>query len=428
MKVLLVCKSKLIENLGVMYLSAVVQQEGHECLIVDINSATTLVMAWEPDMVGYSIMTGSQGEFAELNKQIKVQIRPFAGGAHPSFFPDDPMLKGMTVVRGEGEQYFADLLDSGIKYDSIDDLPWPDRTDFPGHRIRDFIASRGCPYDCAYCYNKKWSELHDFPRVRTRSAEDVCKEVRAVNPEFAYFQDSCFGLSQKWMNKFADIYCGIPYHCHLRPAQVTERFVDMLKFSGCRSIRMALESASPRLRKLMNRPKMDTENVLFASQALRHKGIKFMIQNIIGLPTGTIEDDLETLEFNIRCKPDYGWVSIYAPYPGTVLGDYCKEKGYYSGDYSDIHNNFFDTTVLNFSPEYKEQIECLQKIFALCVEVGYLPSVTELTHFNFPKLVHKVMRQQGDARLYNWQEQQLNPQNASNLTSTGILPISQSVS
>ena len=150
----------------------------------------------------------------------------------------------------------------------------------------------------------------------------------------------------------------------------------------------------------MNRPALDDNNVQSATYFLKDTGIRFMIQNIMGLPTGTIDDDLETLEFNIRCKPDYGWVSIYAPYPGTVLGDYCKKEGFYTGDYSDIGENFFDKSVLNFDPEYKEQLEVLQKVFALCVECGYLPDKTELTHFNLSKLVHKVMRKRGDERLY----------------------------
>jgi anaerobic magnesium-protoporphyrin IX monomethyl ester cyclase len=399
MKVLLVCRSKLIENLGVMYLSAVVKQAGHECRVVDLDNAVMFARAWRPDVVGYSIMTGSQGEFADVNRQIKCSL-VFAGGPHPSFFPDDPALGGMNVVQGEGEGYFADILGSQIKYPAIDSIPWPDRTDFPERRIRDFIASRGCPYDCAYCYNQKWAELCNAPRVRTRDVKYLCLEVEQVNPEFAYFQDSCFGLNQRWMEKFATLYCGIPYHCHLRPSQVTREMASLLKSSGCHSIRMALESASTRLRKLMNRPALDDNNVQSATYFLKDNGIRFMIQNIMGLPTGTIDDDLETLEFNIRCKPDYGWVSIYAPYPGTVLGDYCKKEGFYTGDYSDIGENFFDKSVLNFDPEYKEQLEVLQKVFALCVECGYLPDKTELTHFNLSKLVHKVMRKRGDERLY----------------------------
>lgn len=39
MKILLAVKSKSIECLGVMYLSAVIKQAGHEAKIVDINEA-----------------------------------------------------------------------------------------------------------------------------------------------------------------------------------------------------------------------------------------------------------------------------------------------------------------------------------------------------------------------------------------------------
>jgi hypothetical protein len=82
------------------------------------------------------------------------------------------------------------------------------------------------------------------------------------------------------------------------------------------------------------------------------------------------------------------------------LGDKCVKEGWYKGDYSEISDTFFDASVLEFSEERKEQSECLQKVFALCTEVGYLPEVKELTYENFPKLVHKVMRRQGDNRLY----------------------------
>jgi len=163
---------------------------------------------------------------------------------------------------------------------------------------------------------------------------------------------------------------------------------------------MALESASDRLRKLMNRPGLDTKNVLSAAGELMDHGIKFMIQNILAIPTSTIEDDLATLEFNIRCKPDYAWSSIFTPYPGTVLGDMCKAEGWYKGDYSDITDSFFDQSVLEFDADYKEQTYVLQKVFALCVETGYMPKVDELRIPNLPKLIHAASRKLGDSRLY----------------------------
>lgn len=393
-----------MENLGVQYLSAVVKQAGHECRIVNLDNALSITMDWKPEVAGLSIMTGSQDEFKRLGRTLKkiTETTILVGGAHPSFFPEDFEDEDCTVIRGEAEDVIAGLLQSPHIYPNIDDIPWPDRTDFPNMKVRDFISTRGCRHSCNYCFNQKWTELHpQFTRVRTRNPEDVCREIESVNPKFAYFQDSCFGLSRTWMKEFTNNYCKIPYQCHMRPAQIKEEIVHYLKTSNCFSLRMALEAASDRLRKLMNRPVLDTKNVLEASKLLRKAKIKFMIQNIIAIPTGTIEDDLSTLEVNISCKPDYAWCSIYSPYPGTVLGDMCKDKGWYSGDYSDIHDSFFDMSVLNFDPEYKKQTYCLQKVFALCTETGYMPKVNELNMKDLPMLVHRATRKLGDNRLYN---------------------------
>jgi len=404
MKILLICKSKQMEVLGLMYLAAVIKQCGHECKITDLNNSLATFFDYNPDMVGYSIMTGSQNDFKKIDNMIKKHssVTTFAGGPHVSFFTDDPALKGIdNLVVGESEQYFADILQSNIRYENINSLPWPDRTDFPDMKIRDFISSRGCSWSCNYCYNETWAKMHpQFDRVRIRDPKDVCKEIEKVNPEFAYFQDSCFAIKLDWLEKFNEHYCNIPYHCHLRPKQVNEERVKLLYDSNCASIRMALESASDRLRRLMNRPKLDTNNVLNASKLLKKNEIKFMIQNILAIPTSTIEDDLDTLEFNIRCQPDYAWSSIFAPYPGTVLGDMCIKNKWFNGKYADISDSFFNKSVLNFSEQYKEQVYVLQKIFALCVETQYLPKPNELYEDNLPKLIHTAMRKLGDSRMY----------------------------
>jgi radical SAM superfamily enzyme YgiQ (UPF0313 family) len=405
MKILLVVKSMAIENLGPMYLSAVAKKAGHECRITELVDALTQVIQWEPNVVGCSIMTGDQEKFRSFVHQAKhFGVTFLYGGPHITFFPKDFKDEPGIMVPGEAEDTFSLLLESPNRFPSIDSIPWPDRTDFPGMRIRDFIASRGCPHSCGYCYNSAWKKMFpELPLVRTRRAADVVDEVARVEPEFAYFQDSCFGVSIRWMREFVKEYrrkANIPYHCHLRPGMVTEERAVMLHDSNCVSVKIALETASNRLRTLINRGKSNNEEVYIASRHLKKWEIKLILQNILGLPESSIEDDLETLEVNIKSRPAYSWCSIFQPYPGTVLGDMCKEKGYYRGDYSEISDSFFDTSVLEFDDEHKEQIVCLQRIFALCVEMKYLPKVEELTIANLPKLVHKIMRQVGDQRMF----------------------------
>ena len=413
MRILFVVKSKTIETLGVQYLAAVVKQAGHEAKIVEIEDAIHHARLLQPDIIGFSVMTGSQervikvaGAIKNLWPKGKKKPMIIVGGPHATFFPkdfeDDPNID--MIIPGEAEQAIADLLESGIKYGGINSLPWPDRTDFQGHVIRDFIASRGCTNACNYCYNEAWSRL--FPalrKVRTRHAKDVVEEVRSTNPEFVYFQDSTFGINTTWLREFSQHYrryVNAPYHVHMRPDQITPERVLLLHDSNCVSMKTALETASGRLRKLINRGNTNNADMYAAAKLLKKWGIALIMQNILGLPTATIEDDLETLEVNIKCKPAYAWSSIFQPYPATKLALFCEGNKLYTGDYSEIGDNFFDKSVLNISPEQKEQVACLQRIFAFCVEMQIMPKIEDLTWERLPKFIHNAMRRIGDDRMF----------------------------
>jgi anaerobic magnesium-protoporphyrin IX monomethyl ester cyclase len=409
MKILLVVKSKVMENLGVMHLSSVAKHAGNECKITDINDALLVAVVWRPQIIGFSIMTGDREKFRLLAQEIQEDWPDMddpaivVGGPDVTFFPEGYEWANV-IISGEAENPFAELLGSPHRYPNIDSIPWPDRTDFPDMKIRDFIASRGCAWKCRYCSQDRWSALHpELPRVRHRRVDDVVAECAEVGGKFNYFQDSAFGLNLKWLNEFSPKYAKTvraPFHVHARPSQITDEYAGLLSHAGCYSLRFALETASTDLRKLIGRGMTTNEEALNASESCRKYGIKFMVQNILSLPKSTIEDDLATLEMNIRCRPHYAWASIFSPFPGTDLGDQCVEEGWFNGDYNAISDSFFDKSVLNFSDEYKEQSYYLQKCFALAVEVQEMPNVEELTSERFPLLVHRLTRKQGDSRLY----------------------------
>jgi len=416
MKVMFVVKSRRIETLGPMYLAAIVKKLGHEAIIVEYKNAISVSNAWMPHIIGYSVMTGDHIKFQQLNVILKKSIDfiSIVGGPHATFFPQfflkDPYFD--QVVVGEGELWLGHFLkyltNTACQFPTdLDLLPFPDRTDFPNMLIRDFIASRGCNFKCTYCFNDKWHELHEGNKhkVRYRSVDNVIKEIHNVvdcsfKIPFIYFQDSCFAPSTRWMEEFAMKYPKLPYHCHLRPDQVTHHRAFLLKESNCVSMRMALETGSDRLRKLIGRPTSTNEQTIRAARFLYEYDIDFMIQNMLGLPTSTIEDDLHTLEINIQCKPAYGWSSIFVPFPGTALGDQCIKEGWYKGNYNDITDSFFNMSVLEFDEQHKEQLYVLQKIFALAVEAQLMPEISDLTLANMPMFVHKAMRKIGDNRLY----------------------------
>jgi len=215
--------------------------------------------------------------------------------------------------------------------------------------------------------------------VRFRSVERVIDEIKRVIDKYGgkmvYFQDDTFTVNKPWIEKFTKLYkeeVGMPYHCHIRADHVDEKMAKMLAESGCYSVHMAIEAGNDHIRINILKRGMSREQIFTATKLLNKYGIKMMLQNMVGLPTGTVEDDLETLKINIMCKPLYAWCSIFQPYPGIELTEFAGKQGLLEGDYEDISPKFFNNTVLKMEPKQKKEIEYLHKWFAVAANYPIL--------------------------------------------------------
>ncbi len=452
MKLLFITKPFFIEPLGIMYLSSSAKSLGHETdLVLTSESIEEKIREFSPDIIVYSIMTGDQDFYNEINKSLKQKFRFFsiAGGPHPTFFPEFLETSGFDAICiGEGEEAIKQFLQNPqskqtpnfwfktqeriIKnpvkplIENLDEIEFPNRElvfRFPEIRdgpIKHFISSRGCPYNCTYCFNASWAKIYEGKgqRVRFRSVDNLLKEIREVlsssMTKFVYFQDDTFTINKEWLREFTNKYpkeIDFPFHCHVRANTLDEETCELLSRAGCYSVHIAAESGNDELRNQILNRNMSKEQIINACRLLKKHKIKFMLQNIIGLPGGSLEADLETLELNIACQPDYSWVSIFQPYPGTQLGKYCIEKGFYSGDFSDLGSNFFDSSKLNFSEEYKNQLANLQKLFAIFVEypelyhLGLLDIMINWSSSETKEIYEKAYREfrkHADRRLYGF--------------------------
>ncbi|MCD4666269.1 B12-binding domain-containing radical SAM protein [archaeon] len=456
MKVLFITKPFVIEPLGLMYVSAAAKRAGHKVeLITTEEDLKRKVLEYKPEVIGFSVMTGDQKFYLEISYELKKShnFMSIFGGPHPTFFPDVVKENGVDVIcRGEGMEAFVEFLDSLQKgkditeiknlafningkikinevrpFSDVDSSHFPDRdlvNIFPEIRdgpIKHFIASFGCPFGCSYCFNEQYSAIYSGKgkRVRFRNVKLLVDEVEEVinstPTKFVYFQDDTFTLNLKWLEDFAKEYSKrikLPFHCHVRPNTVNEKTIQALKKAGCYSTHIAAESGNDRIRNEVLNRNMSREQIVSASHLLKKAGIKFMLQNMIGLPTGTLRNDLETLELNIECKPDYAWVSIFQPYPGTPIGEFCRKEGFYIGDFSDLKSSFFESSCLNFSEEYKLQLANLQKLFAIFVEIPKLYKSNKYKEMiNLPSTpqvkeayqkAYTRIRNRGDERLYGF--------------------------
>jgi len=381
--ILLIYNYMIVEPLAVLFLQNYVDDNGHEADLIDYQSMPEDFDFSKYDYVGFSILTGSHNQMFEIADKIKDKTKVIIGGAHTISFSKESKEHADFVVRGFGERILIKILNGEIKEEGIysekvppKDLLISNREKFykdekrRNNPIKNVFTSYCCPYKCTYCYNSIVQE--EFPKYNftVRPVESVIKECKILLKyplKLIFFQDDTFGVNVKWMKEFSKLYrkeINIPYHCNIRIDILTEERVYLLKESGCESVTFSIECASEELRKgLLGKP-ISNKQIFDGVNLLRKYGITFRTQQMVGLPTTTIEDDIELLKMSCELKPLFASATVFTPMLGTPLVDYCIKKGYYNPE-NEIDGTLFGRSVLNFSEKRKDQITLLHKLFSL---------------------------------------------------------------
>lgn len=442
MKILFVLsyQNDTLEPLGVMYLAAMLKHAGYEvrAALPNRQSVIAALRSFPADILAYSVMTGSQQQYLALNQWIRKNLAPNAvsvfGGPHPTYFPKFIDNDGVDAICiGEGDEAFLDFvtrLERGedfsltknwwVKYQDrlyqnplrpeitdLDGLPFPDRRlldacpSYINKNLRAFIATRGCPYNCSYCFNPAYRELYRrnglTARVRRRSVDNLIAEIQLVRENNGMrsvaFYDDIFVTAPDWLEELAAKYSqqiGLPFECNLRIEQVTPETVFALKRAGCAIIAIGVETADEEMRTNILRRRYTNQQLVQACALIREHGILLKTYNILGLPPGGIDADLQTLELNIALKADLPTASIFQPYPGTALGEAARREGYWDGDANSICLGFYGACQLNIKDRAK--IELLQKFFLVSAKFpALLPVVKFILRFAHVGILRRLV-------------------------------------
>jgi radical SAM superfamily enzyme YgiQ (UPF0313 family) len=417
-RVLFVTQQIDYEPQGIMHLSSALKAAGHEVelAVAAHHDPVAVARDFRPDVAAYSIITGSQRYYLDLNRRLKADLPgvfSVFGGPHPTFFPEMVEEEGVDgICRGEGEEAMVELVDAlaqggpsaAVEIDNwsfrrngdivsnpvrpyvedLDSLPFPDRALVyerdpiaAKSKIKHFLTGRGCPYNCTYCFNHALSEIYrgKGKRFRQQSVDYVIEDIGQVRDryplEFVVFVDDTFVLSNEWLAEFAEKYpreIGLPFFCNTRANLVTAEQVRLLKAAGCHCVSMGIETANDRIRNELLKRRMSKEQILEAARLIREGGLHFTTTNMIGLPTSTLADDFETLALNIEARPSYAHVFIFQPYPRTELGEFTREHNLMVGTFDDIGEVAWDHSVLQFDEAHQRGLAVLQRFFAIGVE------------------------------------------------------------
>jgi len=425
------------EYVGITYLSSMLKSHGHEtdmAIAKNFEQIKKEIKKAEPDVIGFSVMTGGHKWAAEMAKKIRenLGIISVIGGAHPTYFPEYIKDEGVEVIiRGEGEFPLLDFMnriEKGEDYSEIDNLsvkkngkiienpirpipadldvyPFPDRHLYDilekrlDRTVRPVLTSRGCPFTCSFCFAGVQKQIYsvDGKYVRFRSVENVIEELKelknSVEVNQIYFTDSVFGLNKKWLYRFLKKYkeeIGIDFYGLIRADIVTEEFVKNLKEAGCLKVFFGIEAGNEELRNNVLTKNISNKQIYNAAELLHKYGIKFRAYNILGLPDETLETAYETVQINIDIRTDFPWCSLFSPIPGTKLTQYTLDKGYLDKnfDFDQLPKSYYSVSLLKLPDKHK--IENLQKFFQTAV----------LLPWTFP-VIKKLIKLKPNF-LFNW--------------------------
>jgi radical SAM superfamily enzyme YgiQ (UPF0313 family) len=348
--------------------------------------------------------------YADLNRALKSRFCFFSvfGGPHATFFPEFINEDGVDAVCvGEGESALSELVTKLEKHQTVTDIEnilvkkegkifsnpvrklendidiieFPDRDlvyKYDSYRKRSnkyVLTSRGCPYNCTYCFNHSLKKIYRGKGLfcRKRSVPNVIEELEDLKKKApvkrVQFFDDVFILNKKWVLEFCSAYkrnIRLPFICYIRVNLLNEEIVEALKSAGVITITFAIETGDDFLRNEILKRKISDKEITDAAKLMRKYKIKFFTQNMVGLPGETVEKAFKTVKLNALCGPSYANASIFQPYPGTELTDYAIKKGYYRKENEILHDSFYDKSILDM--EDKKELMNLSRLFSLGVE------------------------------------------------------------
>lgn len=386
------------DPLGVMQLAALAVQAGWQVdLCTCADDLPAHLQAHRPDLVSISMMTANVQPLVKAARRIREHLPELpilVGGPHPTFCPEcveEPSFTGICV--GEGDGAFVDVLhrvENGKAWDDIpnihtrqhtnpvrplvedlDALPFMDRTlvytkssAMRRFRLRSFAASRGCPYQCAYCFNHAYHRLYRGlgKIVRRRSVDHLLAEVKEVvatyPTSYIRFADDAFAHRvDGWLEEFSRRYrdeIGIPFYCLIRADCVDEDMVRLLKEAGCQSACMSIEAANEEIRRDVLNRNVSNQQLIRAFDLFNRENIHIYTNNMVGLPGSSTSDEEATVDLNIRCRPAVANFTVCTPYPGTTLHEYCSKKNLLPPSPSTVSTQH-DSILTSFTPEEKRK-------------------------------------------------------------------------
>jgi len=302
-------------------------------------------------LVGISLRASAYLKVATLiTEKIKrtLGIPVVWGGLHPTLVPEDCIKIADIVCIGEGEYPVLELArniserkspeaipslwvrtEEDIKKNNIrpliedlDELPFEDYTSKDKFYIENakiyskeplinrplfrIMASRGCLYNCSYCYNSALKKIYQGKGkyFRYRSVGNVIMELSQAkqifkNLKYIRFDDEMFIFNNEWIIEFCREYkkrINLPFECFLYPGNYQEDLLVKLKQAGLKVVYMGIEGPE-RINKILYNRGFSEKDIIRNVEIFHRLKIDARYQIILDDPVSEEADKRRLFEF-----------------------------------------------------------------------------------------------------------------------------------
>ena len=390
--------------LGLTSIAAVLEKEGHTVEIIDMNEKKVndndlrIKLKKDVEVIG---ITGMITEYQKVLKIIDIAKEGFPdrkvilGGPLATTLPQQLLeqSKADFVVIGEGEkttpaliqaiEHGSDIAETrGIAYkkgkqvlinepvtpiENLDTLPFPARHlldmdkyiknhfktygyEIEGYdkiRSTNLISSRGCPYNCTFCFKDMWGY-----KWRGRSAENIIAEMELLNEKYKingfFFNDDTFVLNNKRVFEFASLLkksgLDVVWYCNGRVNLMQKDILKAMHESGCVCIAYGIESGNQSILNSMKKS-ITIDQTRKVVKWTKEIGINTIGCFMIGMLGETKEMIRDTINFAKELDLDFYSFSITTPLPGTELYREAMKKGLIQTDMTSLKGWDFDINI-----------------------------------------------------------------------------------
>ena len=332
-------KQMLMPQLALFILQGLTPKE-HQVVMLD-EEAEDIDLEQDCDLVGISFMTSNASRAYWLAREFKERGRTVVlGGVHPTLLPDEASPHGDSVVIGEAEGVWTELLEDYQK-GCLKKIYHNPRPDLSTYVPKDFskitkrhlfgmvpiMTTRGCPYHCDFCCvtDLFGKEIRHIP------VENVVRDIKESGKRiFMFLDDNIIGHPSYAKELFAA----------LKPLKISwvgqssisllvkdDELLKLAVQSGCKGLFVGLESIKETQMSSLRKSFLSLQGLEDGLKKVRRAGIFILASMIFGFDEDTKDVFDETVKFLLKNKVHSVAFNVLTPYPGTKTFQKMKEQG-----------------------------------------------------------------------------------------------------